>query len=89
MRMSILIDLLAVCRYSLGGLPNPVKNKMVQFFAGNPQVIKLASVAKVGIRNNEECIVSCPAILGNRRGKSSEVFNMCAEIALERLGQFV
>ena len=34
-------------------------------------------------------LVSCPAILGNHVGKSSEVFKTSAEIALERLGQFV
>jgi hypothetical protein len=48
--MRILIDLLAVHGYSLGGLPNPVKNEMLQFFAGNPQAIKPASVAEVGLK---------------------------------------
>lgn len=45
---------LAVRGYSLGGLPNPVKNKMVRFFAGNPQAIKSASVAEVGLR---DCVI--------------------------------
>ena len=49
MRTRVVIDLLAMCGYSLSGLPNPVKNKMVRFFAGNPQAIKPASVAEVGL----------------------------------------
>ena len=50
---------LAVRGYSLGGLPNPVKNKMVRFFAGNPQAIKPASVAEVGLsfRNSTQVYV--------------------------------